>query len=95
MGQHSSYTNDPVLQIGLQIHVPGFSGTNAQRMAYNTSFLSQSMQWYETDTALTYQWTGTAWQLLGSGVVGVSGSVISGPLTVTTTLAMNQRLTII
>lgn len=66
MGQHSSYTNDPVLQIGLQIHPPGWAATNAQRLAYTTSFLSPSVQWFETDTGLTYQWSGTAWQNIGT-----------------------------
>ena len=93
MAFHDQYTNTPASATGKQLHVPGYVGTSVQRIAETT--MVQSDQWYETDTGLTYQYSGTVWTLLGSGGVVGAGSVISGPLLVTSTISMNQRLTII
>lgn len=34
-------------------------GTNAERIAYNTSALRPGAEWYETDTTARYKWFGT------------------------------------
>ena len=110
MATHAYFTNDPTLSTGHQLHPPGFTGTNAQRVAYPTATLLSSEQWYETDTEDTYQWTGTVWQLLGgdgstsntpssSFTMTNQSLVIGGTYTlgsgVTLTLSTNSRLTVI
>jgi hypothetical protein len=72
MAGHWVAQNDPVNAIGRQLHVPGFVGTSAQRQAYGVGTLQTSDEWYETDTGMTWQWTGTAWGLWGSSIGGNS-----------------------
>lgn len=93
MAFHDQYVNTPNSASGKQLHVPGYTGTSVQRAAETT--MVQSDQWYETDTGLTYQYSGTVWTLFGSGGVVGSGSVVSGPVFITSTVQLNQRLTII
>lgn len=71
MADHPSLSSDPIDPLRHGLHVPGFLGTNAQRLAYDTASLLQSDQWFETDTLLTYQWDGEAWNTLGSTSVPV------------------------
>lgn len=93
MARHDLYVNTPGQSTGKQLHVPGYIGTSTQRVAETT--MTQSDQWFETDTGLTYQYSGSVWTLLGSGGVVGSGSVVSGPVFITSTVQLNQRLTII
>src|SRR5208283_2177930 len=60
---HELCEDDP-LGTAIRNHAPGFVGPNAQRLAYNTTGLRTSKTWYETDTGLTYQWSGSAWGLI-------------------------------
>jgi hypothetical protein len=60
---HELCEDDPLGTV-LRNHAPGFVGTNAQRLAYKTTGLRTSKTWYETDTGLTYQWSGSAWGLI-------------------------------
>ncbi len=112
MGAHFQETNGATDTTGAlqNLHVPGYVGTNAQRLAYITSLLRQSEQWFETDTDDTYQWSGTAWQLLGgdgsvsntpasSFTMTSSSLVVAGTYyltgTVTVTLSDTSRLALI
>lgn len=95
MATHAYFTNDPTLSTGHQLHPPGFTGTNAQRVAYPTATLLGSEQWYETDTGLTYQWTGTVWGLFGGGVPGAAGSVITGTWVLASSVVLSERLAIV
>lgn len=61
---HEQMYDDPLGSV-VELHAPGFLGTNAQRLAFVTTGMTASKQWYETDTNLCYQWTGSAWQLIG------------------------------
>ena len=63
MGLHPYEVNDPSGVLVPYLHVPGFTGTSAQRITYGTSYtgyLKKSMTWFETDTNNTYQWLGTS-----------------------------------
>lgn len=61
---HNQLFNDPVIGLNHGLHVPGFNGTHAQRVAYSTSYLLVSDQWFESDTLRSYQWTGSYWRQL-------------------------------
>ena len=53
----TSYRYDAPFKNGNQV------GTNAQRLATGTADLDAGNTWFETDTDLTYVWTGTVWTL--------------------------------
>lgn len=61
---HNLLYNDPTNSALHGLHVPGFQGTKAQRLAYSTAGLYLSDQWFETDTLQTYQWNGSYWNHL-------------------------------
>jgi hypothetical protein len=80
----------------VELHAPGFVGTNVQRLAYPWT-PATSKTWYETDTGLTYQWTGSSWIPFGASVantislavanvvlagaeLGISGIPVSGTI---------------
>ena len=83
MGLHPSITNDPTGQLQPYLHIPGFTGTSAQRIAYSTSFssyLTYSDQWADTDTGKTWQWGTTSavgWQQISIGTSSMSVNPIS------------------
>lgn len=90
MGAHRSETNAGTDPTGANqnLHVPGYTGTSTQRLAYPTANLRVSEQWYETDTMATYQWQASlAWvQISGGGgesnnpgaSVTITGSLVVG-----------------
>ncbi len=73
---HELMYDDPVGSV-VELHAPGFVGTSVQRAAFNTTGLTRSKQWFETDTGKTYQWSGSAWGLLlGAPAAGTSGQLL-------------------
>jgi hypothetical protein len=97
MAGHWNATNDPIVVTGRQLHVPGFTGTSSQRVAYTTSNLQVSDQWFETDTGTTWQWNGLVWSLMGGGGVGNSSLVVavSYALSSLQTLILNQGIVLL
>lgn len=72
---HDLLTNDPQVPKNKELHVPGYTGTSAQRVACVT--MVRSDFWFETDTNLLYQYNGTAWQSIAvsaGAVVSVSAT---------------------
>ncbi len=72
---HEALYDDPQGSV-IELHAPGFIGTHAQRLAFNTTGLTVSKTWFETDTLLTYQWTGSFWQQPAAG--GTAGGSLTG-----------------
>lgn len=53
------------------------SGTNAERLALDTSLIKQATEFYETDTTARYKWMSGAWvpvTLTGGAAPGYGGS---------------------
>lgn len=79
MGLHENIVNDPTGQLNPYLHVPGFVGTSAQRIAYTSSYapyLTPSVTWYESDTTNTYQYTTSSWSQFGAS--GGASTAITG-----------------
>ena len=69
---HEIMYDDPVGSV-VELHAPGFYGTNAQRLAFVTTGLTVSKLWFETDTNVCYQWNGTSWQT----IAGINGTAMT------------------
>lgn len=68
--RHQDITNDVLDTTKAYLHVKGFVGTHAQRVAYPMAGLLKSITWYESDTLTDWQWNGASWDPVGSGASG-------------------------
>lgn len=74
---HEALYDDPLGKV-VELHAPGFVGTNAQRLAFSTVGLTVSKFWFESDTGNLYQFSGTNW----NQVLSVIGTQTPGNILV-------------